>query len=804
MTGVKISTLPAANAANDGDQIEVNQSGISRRVTVAQIAAQVTVLSSDLPEFAVERFGLAVTNPDNLAALLAAMAAVSASGGGTLVFNPGTYAFSNEFYVPNGVSIRGVKGMTKFSFVSANHWTNNSGWIKAAGTYGSPVSLTHDLLRTPRNVMHLSPPASTTRSGTTVTATTDIPHGLVVGDLVWVLGIPGTLAQSVFFTVNWQNTVGAGDPYYGRTTPFVVTGIPTATTFTYTVANTGDTTLTVTYVVVVRAADVAQVANTAGFTVGQTLLLASNAYRQSGSETMRIGEGQKIARILNSTMLYLHSEAQDDYLVSDGAFVKPANLQKGFSVKNIEVIGKGPNLTPGLFYGDRGIFPYLCENPEVEDCIFTDVDQMGIHIWNCIGGRAVGNMITFNASDESGQSSGSLDIQYGVAYSGWTTGLLIQNNTIFGGRHAIVQSGSSGSTEHGICRGITIMGNTCHGQWLSSISSHQAVDTCIVSNNVCTGVQAGVNFRQGRNVTISNNTIVAWDIGIYHYQGFDNLKIHGNNIRASITGIQCATITPPTGNSIATTSDPYGPVTISNNTIIGGDRCLYIYSVPTPISGVRYDINNNVFVGSKYEAMRVTIGDNTVTTDGWVGRISDNSFYDIGITSSNNIGMFLTNMQAGSIDNNVFFDAAGTLTNVIYMDGAGMGDGTVSIRNNKIPADISTGAVLALGVTRQVYSDIVMSDTTLIAGGVAKPRNMTVFVIIDTEGGAATDDLDTLTAVGVVTGRRIILRNVTVGRTVVVKHATGNIRNRGAVDKSLVSIDDKYECIWTGTRWEEI
>jgi hypothetical protein len=142
MTGVKISTLPAANAANDGDQIEVNQSGISRRVTVAQIAAQVTVLSSDLPEFAVERFGLAVTNPDNLAALLAAMAAVSASGGGTLVFNPGTYAFSNEFYVPNGVSIRGVKGMTKFSFVSANHWTNNSGWIKAAGTYGSPVSLT--------------------------------------------------------------------------------------------------------------------------------------------------------------------------------------------------------------------------------------------------------------------------------------------------------------------------------------------------------------------------------------------------------------------------------------------------------------------------------------------------------------------------------------------------------------------------------------------------------------------------------------------------------------------------------------
>jgi hypothetical protein len=37
--GVKISELPVADAANDTDQLEVNQSGVSRRVTVEQLAA---------------------------------------------------------------------------------------------------------------------------------------------------------------------------------------------------------------------------------------------------------------------------------------------------------------------------------------------------------------------------------------------------------------------------------------------------------------------------------------------------------------------------------------------------------------------------------------------------------------------------------------------------------------------------------------------------------------------------------------------------------------------------------------------
>ena len=47
MTGVKISTLPWAEAATDTDQLEVNQGGTSRRVTVGQLLADVVLSSGD-------------------------------------------------------------------------------------------------------------------------------------------------------------------------------------------------------------------------------------------------------------------------------------------------------------------------------------------------------------------------------------------------------------------------------------------------------------------------------------------------------------------------------------------------------------------------------------------------------------------------------------------------------------------------------------------------------------------------------------------------------------------------------------
>jgi hypothetical protein len=68
--GVKISELPPADAANDIDQLEVNQGGVSRRVTVAQIAAR-----SPGPPLTVTMFGaVGDGETDDTAAFTAAAA----------------------------------------------------------------------------------------------------------------------------------------------------------------------------------------------------------------------------------------------------------------------------------------------------------------------------------------------------------------------------------------------------------------------------------------------------------------------------------------------------------------------------------------------------------------------------------------------------------------------------------------------------------------------------------------------------------------------------------------------------------
>jgi hypothetical protein len=86
MTGVKISALPAANAANDTDQLEVNQNGVSRRVTVGQIATHGT------GEFYLPSFGEISTAAGFADALNAAAVTAGLAGGGVINIPAGTWS----------------------------------------------------------------------------------------------------------------------------------------------------------------------------------------------------------------------------------------------------------------------------------------------------------------------------------------------------------------------------------------------------------------------------------------------------------------------------------------------------------------------------------------------------------------------------------------------------------------------------------------------------------------------------------------------------------------------------------------
>jgi hypothetical protein len=70
---------------------------------------------------------------------------------------------------------------------------------------------------------------------------------------------------------------------------------------------------------------------------------------------------------------------------------------------------------------------------------------------------------------------------------------------------------------------------------------------------------------------------------------------------------------------------------------------------------------------------------------------------------------------------------------------------------------------------------------------------------IDTESDAASDDLDTIN--GGIAGQVYFLTAEDDGRTVVVKHGSGNIECPGAADISLAEDDDFVIALYTGSKF---
>lgn len=106
----------------------------------------------------------------------------------------------------------------------------------------------------------------------------------------------------------------------------------------------------------------------------------------------------------------------------------------------------------------------------------------------------------------------------------------------------------------------------------------------------------------------------------------------------------------------------------------------------------------------------------------------------------------------------------------------------------------AAGSLYVNGFLRLISSELTIS------GGIVTTRYSRHTV--DTEGDAATDDLDTIN--GGVAGVKVLLRAAHTDRTVVVKHGTGNIRLAGGVDFSLDSTYKLIELFTSdGTTWLE-
>jgi hypothetical protein len=98
------------------------------------------------------------------------------------------------------------------------------------------------------------------------------------------------------------------------------------------------------------------------------------------------------------------------------------------------------------------------------------------------------------------------------------------------------------------------------------------------------------------------------------------------------------------------------------------------------------------------------------------------------------------------------------------------------------------------------YLDIPRPETIFISSGVISITQG--YHTVDTEGGAASDEINTINDNGFPAATILVLRATSASRTVILKDDTGNLRLAG--DCTLDDNDDTITLIGTGAVWYEV
>jgi hypothetical protein len=516
-------------------------------------------------------------------------------------------------------------------------------------------------------------------------------------------------------------------------------------------------------------------ADAATLTNGDLIFVTSD---QIWADSIRIGELAEVLYV-DGTTVYLQSPLTYSYAVVDTGRVQKVNVVENITVRNCTAIGPS-NLTvvPLLRNGFFGV--QNARNIVVENCQIRNFQRSGVEFRRVFQGWmrdcVVKNIIDY----------------YGCSVFDASSYVTVANNVFENTRHAV--SLVTSATVGGVNNYVVVTGNYCTGRD-ASLDTHVSSDNVIFANNVCRGegkqsAPSGIIF-QGRNAVITGNTIngnlnngiiVQPFVELAGYEGMivinDNLiDVQRNNI-ASANGIYYQA-------SNSATRLPLKGIAISGN-IISGASGFGVY-VQNTVNAV-LPANNISINGNTILECAIGVG---FRTDTVAGTISNVSVTGNTITASqasaegivfrpNGVGDLISN---ATITSNTFtLGASSTGVDVV---GSGTCSG-ITIANNN-------------------YSNVTTPiDTTFqlqtIASGVVTLTSYFNLVRIDTEGSAASDDLDTID--GGQFGQVTTFAANNTARTVVFKDGTGNLRLAG--DFSLDNTEDSITCVFNGTNWLEI
>lgn len=236
-------------------------------------------------------------------------------------------------------------------------------------------------------------------------------------------------------------------------------------------------------------------------------------------ETLRIVE-----RVVNNQWIQLSEAVRNDmpYLVSNAATITPIPNAPNVSLKGLGIKMPPPILTAGAAYS--AITCTYCRT------VYSDRYQVqgdafyGFATWACYETLHNRTTIFQDRTNEAGTVSGLTYLQYSLAYGSSCTRVKFIDCTVFGGRHAFVESTGATDFPYGATEDVDIVRPTCNDQVSSNIATHnRQLGRFNVTDAILNG-GGGVNCRVGAaNIHIkeARNVWRAADI----YGNINNVKI---------------------------------------------------------------------------------------------------------------------------------------------------------------------------------------------------------------------------------------------------------------------------------------
>jgi hypothetical protein len=539
-------------------------------------------------------------------------------------------------------------------------------------------------------------------------------------------------------------------------------------------ANVGATTLTLTS------------GDAANFAANDWIQIYSNTIYDPGFSAGKIGEMVQIASVVSGTITLKSPLDGGNYTTAQSAVIRKATF-----VENISVIGGqfiGSSTSTVLHVAVRFDIAYNCSIYKSR-AKFCNGNSFNIR-----------DSLFCIASDIYVEDALNTGTGYGINWTGTCQDCKTVNSVFVRCRHAVTNT--SGGI--GLCRRLSYENCTSY----DSINNGDAFDTHSNGEDIafvnCVSYDSSAN---GFNIECGTATLTACKAIRSNRSGIvfsTNVTLTSNRFTA--VGCVVDTTTQFYGFNIGNAS-PINSAT-QQISIVGCSVFNTAQEAMLVAGDSGHEIHGLEVTGGQFQgndaAKQFSIGEFTSKF-----RIS-NVHVQSAQTGGN--AMLLKDCSYGSIDNCVFeFTTQGTGTCLTIDD-----SNNISVSNctgKQVNPARGTGITLA-GTTSKIYiapnnnfqdcatTGVAEASLTIASGVITIPNSSIGVCVIDTEGGAATDDLDTIN--GGFTGQVTVLTPASSARDVTVKDNTGNLRLNG--DFVFAGVQDTLTlmCKTDGGLWFEL